>query len=192
MTQSPSSQPSGQSQGAGDNGTPALAAFGGTPAEIQAELHNALDRFLSSIPEQQDHWLVSPAEGRWSPAQVTEHVLIVNEGVSGIVALLLSDKPLRPVMGTPGEMVNGKRLAPAGLEPGAGMSWEELEPRWQANRAVLSGLAARLADADLSRRYFHPFLGELGAQDWTRMATVHTRRHRRQLAEGRPEAGGEK
>ncbi|WP_424949398.1 DinB family protein [Deinococcus sp.] len=183
MTQAQPGRPRSEENG----GTRILTAFGETPAQIQTELYKALRRFAASIPEHQSHWQGAPAEGRWSPAQVTEHVLLVNEGVSKIVSLLLSDKPLRPVPTTPGETVGGKRVAPAGLEPAAAMGWAELEPRWQASMALLTGLAARLEGADLSRRYFHPFLGELDAHDWTRMATFHTRHHRRQLSEGQPE-----
>ncbi|WP_407539457.1 DinB family protein [Deinococcus radiomollis] len=172
------------------SGTRMLTAFGETPAQIQAELHKAFGRFEAAIPDHQGHWLTSPAEGRWSPAQVTEHVLLVNENVARIVALLLSDTPLRAGPAVPGQTLDGKRLAPAGLEPGEGLPWDALEPRWQASRAVLDGVAARLEGADLTRRYFHPFLGEIDAHDWTRMVTFHLRHHCRQLAEGQP-AGAE-
>ncbi len=163
-----------------------LTAFGETQEQIQAELHKAFGRFEAAIPDHQDHWLTSPAEGRWSPAQVTEHVLLVNENVSRIVALLLSDTPLRAGPAVPGETVGGKRMAPPGLEPGKGLPWATLEPRWQSSQALLTDLAARLEGADLTRRYFHPFLGEIDAHDWTRMVTFHLRHHCRQLAEGQP------
>jgi DinB superfamily len=163
-----------------------LTAFGETPEQILAELNRAFDRTEASILEQQDHWLQQPAEGRWSPAQVTEHVLIVNEGVAGIVKLLLSDKPLRPGSGTPGEMVGGKRVAPAGLEPGEGSEWAALQARWNDSRAALMALGEQAQGADLSRRFFHPFLGDIDVHDWLRMATYHTRHHRRQLEERLP------
>ncbi|WP_407570849.1 DinB family protein [Deinococcus altitudinis] len=171
-------------------GTRMLTAFGETQEQIQAELHKAFARFTAAVPDHQDHWLTSPAEGRWSPAQVTEHVMLVNENVGRIVSLLLSDRALPAGAAVPGETVGGKRVAPAGLEPGEGLPWDALEPRWQASWAVLDGVAARLEGADLTRRYFHPFLGEIDAHDWTRMVTFHLRHHCRQLAEGQP-AGAE-
>ena len=163
-----------------------LTAFGETQEQIQAELHKAFGRFEAAVPNHQDHWLTSPAEGRWSPAQVTEHVLLVNKNVGRIVALLLSDAPLRAGPAVPGETVGGKRMAPPGLEPGKGLPWATLEPRWQSSQALLTDLAARLEGTDLTRRYFHPFLGEIDAHDWTRMVTFHLRHHCRQLAEGQP------
>ena len=170
-----------------------LTAFGETQEQIQAELHKAFGRFGAAVPEHQNHWLTSPAEGRWSPAQVTEHVLLVNENVGRIVSLLLSDKPLQAGPAVAGKTLNGKRVAPARLEPGAGQPWTDLEPRWQASHALLTGVAARLGGADLTRRYFHPFLGEIDAHDWTRMVTFHLRHHCRQLSEGQPvrSEGGE-
>lgn len=167
-------------------GTRLLTAFGDAPEEILSGLHGAFDRFESALQQQQDHWLAPPAEGRWSPAQVTEHVLIVNEGVARIVALLLSGKPLRPGGSAPGETVDGRRVAPAGLEPGEGQAWEELQGRWVGSRAALVALGNRVSQADLSRTFHHPFLGEIDAHDWLRMATYHTRHHRRQLEERLP------
>lgn len=158
-----------------------LRAFGETPAEMAANMEAALDAFEAQLPAHAASWLAAPAQGRWSPAQVAEHVLIVNEGVGRIVGLLLSDKPLRQGPRTPGETLDGRRLAPPGLEPGDGTPWADLQPRWQASQQTLRELGARLPDADLSRRFFHPFMNDLDAHDWYRMATYHTRHHRRQL-----------
>ena len=160
-----------------------LQAFGETPEQMRTELDKAFERFEAGIPEALPHWLAAPADGRWSPAQVTEHVVIVSEGVARIVGLLLSGKPLRSVPAEPGETIDGRRVAPASLVPGAGSDWAELEPRWQASHAELSAVAGHLEGADPSRRFPHPFMGELDAHDWLRMATFHIRHHRRQLAE---------
>ena len=160
-----------------------LTAFGETPEQISAELHKALERFQVALPECQGHWTISPAPGRWSPAQVTEHVLMVNEVVAEIVVQLLAQTPRLPPPSGPGQVIGGKRVSPERLEPGQGTAWAELAGRWQAACERLTTAATRLEDADLSRRYAHPFLGEIDAHDWLRMATFHTRHHRRQLEE---------
>jgi|GEM_PF-1673850 len=183
----PEQDASAQQQSHPSGGTRVLTAFGETPEQIRTELHKALGRFEETLRQEQAHWLAAPAEGRWSPAQVTEHVTIVNEGVARILNLLLSDKPLRNVPAEPGRTQDGKRLAPAALEPGEGQPWAELHPRWQASVSLLDEAVSRLGGADLSRRYSHPFLGPIDAHDWARMVTYHTRHHRRQLTEGQPE-----
>ena len=171
-------QPTGASRG-----TRMLTAFGETPEQISAELHKALERFQVALPECQGHWLISPAPGRWSPAQVTEHVLMVNEAVAEIAVQLLSQTPRLPPPSAPGQVIGGKRVSPERLEPGQGAAWTEFAGRWQAARERLVAAAARLQDADPSKRYAHPFLGEIDAHDWLRMATFHTRHHRKQLEE---------
>ena len=165
-------------------GTRVLVAFGETQPEMLAELHKAFSRFEEGVRGSQDHWLQAPSEGRWSPAQVAEHVLLVNENVGRLVALLLSDKALRPMERTPGHTQDGRRLAPANLEPSAGQPWEALSARWEASHAQLTGVGERLAAADLGRVAYHPFLGDLDVHDWFRMVTYHIRHHRRQLEEG--------
>ena len=160
-----------------------LTAFGETPEQISAELHVALERFQVAVPECQSHWLTPPAPGRWSPAQVTEHVLMVNEAVAEIVVQLLAHTPRLPPPSGPGQMIGGKRVSPERLVPGPGAAWAELAGRWHAARERLTAAAVCLEDADLSRRYAHPFLGEIDAHDWVRMATFHTRHHRKQLEE---------
>ena len=80
-------------------------------------------------------------------------------------------------------MIGGRRVSPERLEPGSGLAWADLAGRWQAACERLNAVSARLQDADLSRRYAHPFLGEIDAHDWLRMATFHTRHHRKQLEE---------
>ena len=179
MTQS--NQPAARLSG--PEGARQLRVFGDTPEQMQQQLSTAFERFEASLPLHQDHWLTAPAEGRWSPAQVTEHVIIVNEGVAKILRLLLSDKALRELPRTPGVQQGGNYQAPANLQPGEGQPWEALQARWQASRALMTELSAHLGSADPSRRMFHPFYDDLDAHDWTRMATGHLRQHRRQLGE---------
>ena len=163
--------------------TEQLRAFGETPDQIAVQLTLAFERFEAGVQARQGHWLRAPAQGRWSPAQVAEHVLIVNENIARVLRLLLSDKPLRALPREPGDYEGGRRKAPANLHPGEGSAWDELLPRWQANRAVWSELSGQLHTADPARKLYHPFFDEIDAHDWTRMVIAHLRQHRRQLEE---------
>lgn len=161
-----------------------LRAFGETPAEVRTRLERELDAFEAAVARAGSRWN-EPLPGRtWTAAQEAEHVILVNEGTARIVGLLASDRPLRPVPAVPGELVEGRRRAPASLHPGPGQAWSELEERHAASRAALLSGAER-ATEDPERRFFHPFLGDLTALDWVRMVGSHVRHHRKQL-----EAGG--
>lgn len=186
-----------QASPASRGGTRVLTAFGETPEQIRAELHKALEQFGASAlessgtgtPEPRPEWLTHPAPDRWSPAQVAEHVLLVNERVGRMVTLLCDGRPLPDLPMVPGVMVGGRRRCPPEIEPGAGVPWAELAGRWHVSCELLTSPQLDLEGADLSRRLFHPFLGPIDAHDWLRMATFHTRHHRRQLFEGQTSGG---
>lgn len=160
--------------------TAELRRLGGSGEEVAARLERELDAFERAVAGAQARWHV-PLPGReWTAAQEAEHVLLVNESSARIAALLASDRPLRPVPRTPGEERDGKRQAPEGTRPGPGQPWEALAERHQAARAQLLALAAQAGD-DPGRTFFHPFMGDLTALDWLRMAAYHIGHHRRQL-----------
>lgn len=158
----------------------ALRALGTSPEEVRDRLARELGAFEAAVLAAQGRWH-EPLPGRtWTAAQEAEHVILVNEGTARIVALLLSDRPLRPVPQVPGEVVEGKRQAPDATRPGPDQPWEALRERHATVREALLGQAPRATD-DPGRRFFHPFMGELTALDWLRMAAYHVRHHRQQL-----------
>lgn len=161
-----------------------LRAFGASPADVRSRLERELDAFEAAVARSGGRWHDALPNRTWTAAQEAEHVILVNESTARIVALLNSDKALRPVPIVPGEVVEGRRQAPAAVQPGPGQAWVELEERHAASRAALLGHVERATD-DPERRFFHVFLGDLTALDWLRMAAYHVRHHRRQL-----EAGG--
>lgn len=156
-----------------------LTPFGATPQEAASRLKRELDAFEEAALEHRADWLNPPEPGRWSPAQLTEHVLLANESFGKVVHLLGSERPLPDSPRTPGRLVNGRAVAPAFLEPGAGQPWSELEGRWQEVNARF--LRAARQSADPARTFWHPYFGELSALGWTQAAAWHTRHHRRQL-----------
>lgn len=157
-----------------------LRALGNTPEEVRARLVKELDAFEAAVLTAQPRWHEVLPGREWTAAQESEHVILVNEGTARIVALLLSNRPLRPVLPVPGKLVEGRRQAPDGTRPGPDQPWETLRERHAAAREALLG-SAPLASDDPERRFFHPFMGELTALDWLRMAAYHVRHHCKQL-----------
>ncbi|MDB5044737.1 MAG: hypothetical protein JWQ08_787 [Deinococcus sp.] len=157
-----------------------LRAFGQTPADVRSRLERELDAFERAVNAAQPHWHTTLPGRSWTAAQESEHIIRVNAGTARIAALLLSDKPLRPGDQTPGILVDGKRQAPAGLQPGPDQSWADLSAGHTQTRAALLNAAAQAPETS-DRTFFHPFMGELTALDWLRMAGFHVRHHRKQL-----------
>ncbi|MFC4426311.1 DinB family protein [Deinococcus navajonensis] len=158
-----------------------LMAFGQTPAEVRERLSNELDRFEAQLRTRQADWTRVQPERDWSPAQEAEHVLLINEGITRLLALLLSSRELRAAPQTPGVMKEGRRQAPPHTLPSAqGLAWAEMDGRWAEHRTRLEEAASQVR-ATPGRTMWHPFYGELDALDWLRMIVGHLYSHRRLL-----------
>ena len=139
-----------------------LAAFGALPGELTAV------------------WLTPPAPGAWSPAQVTEHVLKVNVGMSKTLRLLRQDAPLPEQARTPGKLLEGKAQAPEFSRPSEPQPWAVLEPQWDEMQRRLLSEVEQTQDWR-SRTWFHPYFGDLDALGWAQAAALHMAHHRRRL-----------
>ncbi|ACO45373.1 DinB family protein [Deinococcus deserti] len=158
-----------------------LLAMGRTPDEVRARLAAELDAFENELRARQADWSRPQAGREWSPAQEAEHVLLINEGITRLVGLLMSERELRPLPQTPGVLKDGKRQAPAHTLPSAeGLAWDELDSRWTQHRTRLEAAAAQVRDVP-ERTMWHPFYGELDALNWLRMVAGHLDSHRRLL-----------
>lgn len=164
-----------------------LRRLGTTGEEVAARLTRELDAFEAAVAGAQDRWHQTLPGREWTAAQEAEHVILVNESSARIAGLLASDRPLRPIPRDPGVEVGGKRQAPEGARPGPDQPWDALAVRHVAVREHLLTLAARAGD-DPQRTFFHPFMGDLTALDWLRMAAYHVGHHRRQLEAGEDRA----
>ncbi|WP_293914062.1 DinB family protein [Deinococcus sp.] len=166
-----------------------LRAFGAAPAEVAERLERELAAFSETARRAQPDWHRPLPERTWTPAQESEHVLLVAESTVKIVRLLLSDSSLRE---TPRVLIGtdeqGRRQAPAGTEPGPDQPWNALAGRYSALTPALRGLALSvpepLAPLEPARMFWHPALGDLDALDWLRTAAFHTRHHRHSLQAG--------
>lgn len=160
--------------------TAMLRRLGDTGDEVAARLTRELDAFETVVARSQARWHERLPGREWTAAQEAEHVILVNESSARIAALLASDRPLRAAPRVPGEEVGGKRQAPEGTRPGPGQPWEALAERHAAARTLLLTQTAQASDTP-DRTFFHPFMGDLTALDWLRMAAYHVGHHRRQL-----------
>ncbi|MBZ9750961.1 DinB family protein [Deinococcus sp. HMF7604] len=159
-----------------------LAAFGDTPEATRERLNREFDRLEAHLQGRQADWTQVQPGRDWTPAQETEHVLLINSGIARGIGLLLSDREVRPGPQTPGELTpDGRRVAPPHTRPSeAGVAWAEWPDRWAQGRAALDTVTADLR-ATPGRTLWHPFFGELDALDWVRMVTAHLYQHRRAL-----------
>ena len=160
--------------------------------DIQTSLHanrQAVQAFLASaraVPAAR--WDLPRAEGKWSPAQVAEHVALGYEAARDVLRgrapgagapprllrPLIRAFLLRPVLWL-GRFPAASK-APAELQPGACPGVGVLDRLRAAAEAFESeAAAARSASID------HPAFGRLPLVDLVRLQEIHTKHHHAQL-----------
>jgi len=133
------------------------------------------------------------ADGKWSPLQVLEHlVLSYTATTKGLLRAMETGRPERSrrTFGhrMRGVYVFGLGRFPAGVEaPKHTVPRDSLgtEPLRRFNDALVA-MDASLADAERrfghrTRVLFHPILGPLTTQQWRRFHLVHGRHHLKQI-----------
>ncbi len=158
-----------------------------------AEHRQAVDEFAATARAVDGaRWTVHPAEGKWSPAQIVEHIALTYEYSR---AVLNNNPPgpsaprfLRPLVRiffVNPVLKNGrftrKGTAPAMFQPtSVPPDADELLPRLET---ALRGFEEELRAADRSGRSTvdHPFFGKMPVTDYLRLQTIHARHHRAQL-----------
>ena len=156
--------------------------------------HDTLRRYLDTARAVAvEQWSATPAPGKWSPAEITRHLVLTYEALAaeqaaGLVipialpwwkawalrtfALprLLKGRPFPPGVKSPRE------VRPRGELPGQPDLLVELES------ATARFLAAyRAAAHQPGARATHPYFGRLPLGDMLHFASIHTEHHRRQL-----------
>ncbi|WP_309570747.1 DinB family protein [Deinococcus sp.] len=174
MTHADNVPPSEQEQMA------ALRAAYPTPDDLITRMHRELDAMDAVIRAASPHWQAVQPGREWTPAQEVEHTIVINEGTGKLARLLLSDKDIRQPPEVPGEYQGGRRQAPASTIPAGDQTPEALLARNAATRDLLTVHAP----ANPGRTYYHPFMGQLDALDWLRMAAYQTRHHRLAVERG--------
>lgn len=140
-----------------------------------------------------DRWETGPREGKWSPAEVTQHLVLTyramaDEQEAGLevpvrlprarawflrtfaLPRLLAGRPFPPGVRAPRE------VRPAGPVPPRRQLITEFSEATSAFAAAYQRAAARRG-----ARATHPFFGRLTLLDMYRFAALHTEHHRRQL-----------
>ncbi len=158
---------------------------------------DAVNRFVAAVSAlPAERWTEPAAPGKWSPAELTEHLSMTYDGV------------LRELAGGPGirvrftglklfmvRLVVMRRFLGQGIVPPGVRAPKEVVPV-SANpdrTAALARFQSRAADfereigsrlADRKGRVTHPFFGRLTMAQGLRFAEVHLRHHTKQVPSG--------
>jgi uncharacterized damage-inducible protein DinB len=137
-------------------------------------------------------WERSPAEGKWSPRQITEHLALTYELSKGI---LHGEFPGRSMPGFVRPVIRALALKPVlkkrrfgrpvktfpAFEPGASpTAGDALSARVQQASAALEEEMQQMA-AKGEGMLNHPFFGKVSLADYMLLQVIHTDHHRGQL-----------
>lgn len=165
--------------------------------EVFAANEAALERFVpvvSGLSAAQENF--RPAEGRWTIAEITEHVAIVNHGFLRIVSRLMKQAEEEGA-GAAGDLdlgptlpdTSGPRIrveAPERVHPGGGKPVAESLPRMRETLAGFRAIQRQIEAIDLSGPTLpHPLLGPINAYQWMVLLAEHQDRHLEQIEEVR-------
>jgi uncharacterized damage-inducible protein DinB len=134
-----------------------------------------------------------PAPGRWSVAEILEHLSNVERAVATLIATR-GREPLPTVVEPPvpeaAECVAGLRLrerridAPDALRPSGVLSADDALAALAASRCALLDAVRAAHPVALHRRtYYHAVLGRLTLRDWLAFVAHHEARHAAQIDE---------
>jgi hypothetical protein len=142
--------------------------------------------FVESLSDEQ--LFQRPSADVWSPAEVLEHVSLVEESAGKIIRRLrkVALGEAEPFPSSPAGQTrpDGRPLAPPPMHPRGGLSRAELQKRLQAVRTqVLAEVAEGGAHLPHPPTYGHPFFGDLTALGWLQTLVYHERHHLRQIQE---------
>jgi hypothetical protein len=160
---------------------------------VVADNREAVSAFLAAartIPPSQ--WTQPRAPGKWSPAQVTEHVALAYELSRGILhgsfPARSAPRLLRPLIRILflNPILKNGRFGPGGKSPKTFQPTPSPAPP-AALTARLQGASDGL-EADLAAAartgpstVDHPFFGHVPLPEYLRLQAIHTRHHRQQL-----------
>jgi hypothetical protein len=164
-----------------------------------ADLHTALVANRSAVAEflqtarlvSPEKWLVPRAEGKWSPAQVAEHLAKTYEEsqklIAGTSTIPAFPRLLRPVAGAvvrwtilrTGRFPKGK--APAPFRPTASPPAQDIlcARLQEASNVFEEGVEAAARGGRTT--FEHPFFGKFGVTEYVQLQAYHSVHHRSQL-----------
>lgn len=160
--------------------------------EANDKIHENLKSIVSNLTEEQADFL--PEGGKWTVAQIVEHIAKVNDGMTKISAKLLSKAQ------TEGKKSDGKvKLSEAFLQGVAKVAEQKLEAPEIVHPEGTQTIAESLKAIDQNRqnlenlrllfetvegtevKFPHPAFGEINAHDWLALIGGHEFRHIKQI-----------
>lgn len=154
----------------------------------------SLVTLLARIPQELQNQ--RPAPDRWSIAEILEHLVSLEIGVTKLLGIKGQAAPAAEVPPPPPEASGTPRLgalvrdrsrkieAPERVRPAGTLSADEAFSRLQAVRAgMLAAFATANAEALDKQTHVHPFFGQLTLRSWVALAADHEARHVAQIAE---------
>ena len=165
-----------------------------TPAELQAAIEN-LERSRDAVLAHcsglsASAWERSDGPGRWSPAGILEHLVIIERRSLGLVSAMLT-QPAEPDWHArtaaqdarlPGAVVVETKIqAPPPLQPQGGADPRTLLDDFGAARAATLAFAATPGQPLKQHLRSHPAFGELNGYQWLLLIGYHTERHLGQM-----------
>jgi hypothetical protein len=133
--------------------------------------------------------------GKWTTAQIFEHLLLTYTGTSKGLRRALDNGSVSASNSTLPHRVRKFAVTKLGFMPGGREAFRQITP----NDGISADSMRRFYDAlvamdstlfDAERRFGrrarlldHPFLGPLNAQEWRLFHRTHTRHHLKQIAE---------
>jgi len=165
-----------------------LARFGEAESCLKhlEQSRRELLHFVDSLSDEQ--LFHRPIAEVWSPAEVLEHISLVEESAGKIIRRLrkvvLGEADPFPPPPAGQTRPDGRPLAPPLMHPQGGLARVALLERLQAVRErVLAEVAESGEGLPHPPTYGHPFFGDLTALGWLQTLVYHERHHHRQIQE---------
>jgi hypothetical protein len=150
-----------------------------------------IETLLESVPHKR--WNERPEEGRWTIAELVEHLHRVEKATVRLLALKAIEARERAIgpetstesvfgaLGPMMELVAGRRIASERVAP-RGMPADEAHAAVRQSREELHAVLAALDGYALGElRHEHPIFGDIDLYQWILFAVGHERRHLPQL-----------
>lgn len=166
-----------------------------TIADIYSANRKMRERLFETLRQISPDEATSLPDGeKWSIQQITEHVSMVDFGISRICAKLLASAKidnnpsdgsfaLSENFGERSAAIAGLKVeAPERVQPTGNVTIAESLERMSASSESLNSIQTELESFDLGGHKFpHPFFGDLSAGEWLVMAGLHMHRHTEQI-----------
>jgi len=168
---------------------------------VHPDLQTALDDVIASIGELSDTQLAWHPPGKWSAAEVLEHLARSMAGTAYIMGRALDQDRPKAKPDTWQERLKAFIVVGIGYFPSGREAPEPTRPRGLPPAEARNGIRQALADLDeaaarCASRFGertkvanHPILGAFDVRQWRRFHRVHTRHHMKQIERMTEEMG---